>query len=266
LADIEHSDDYDFEYVTHAINLNPTSDARGDEFNLYYIPTSYADGGHGVYVGSSESLIRGIISSAGTRTVPGLSLELTCNFIGGYQTEVIVTVTYNDLINEPPDAPMILSGPTSGEPGTEYGFDALAVDPDGNQFYARFAWGNDDTSAWLGPYNSASLATGAYTWNDGGTYDITVQAKDIWDAEGDWSSPYTIEIENPWICGDVNGDQIGPNMADLTYLVQYLFTQGPPPPNLQAANIDGDQGGVINIADLSYLIQYLFRSGPDPIC
>lgn len=253
-------------FVALALGMSSAADDRADDFNLYYVPTMYFDGGYSVQVGSGQSAMQGRISSAGARTVPDLTLELTCNFIGSYRTEVIVTAMYNELINEPPDAPMMFSGPTSGEPGTEYNYDALAVDPDGNAFYARFAWGNGDTSVWLGPYNSASIATGTYTWDDGGTYDVTVQAKDIWDAESDWSSPYTVEIENPWICGDVNGDQGGPNMADLTYLVQYLFVSGPPPPNLQAANIDGDAGGAINIADLTHLVRYLFGGGPAPIC
>lgn len=54
------------------------------------------------------------------------------------------------------------------------------------------------------------------------------------------------------------------NVADLTYLVDYLFFDCPPPPVIEAANVVG-QGG-INVADLTYLVNYLFFEGPEPIC
>jgi hypothetical protein len=65
-------------------------------------------------------------------------------------------------------------------------------------------------------------------------------------------------------CGDINGSGSGPNVADLTYLVDFLFRSGPPPPDMDKANVDGNNG--VNIADLTFLVDYLFRSGPDPIC
>ncbi|MBU8934988.1 MAG: dockerin type I repeat-containing protein [candidate division Zixibacteria bacterium] len=61
-----------------------------------------------------------------------------------------------------------------------------------------------------------------------------------------------------------NVDGIGDvNIADLTYLVAYLFTGGPPPPCLEEADVNGD--GEINIADLTYLVSYLFTGGPAPV-
>ncbi|MBU8933977.1 MAG: PKD domain-containing protein [candidate division Zixibacteria bacterium] len=56
------------------------------------------------------------------------------------------------------------------------------------------------------------------------------------------------------------------NIGDLTYLVGYLFTGGPPPPCEDAANVDAlsDSGGPIDVADLTYLVAYLFTGGPPP--
>jgi hypothetical protein len=56
------------------------------------------------------------------------------------------------------------------------------------------------------------------------------------------------------------GDQI--NVADLTYLVDYLFKGGNPPPCPDEGNVDGI--GATNVADLTYLVDYLFRGGPEP--
>ena len=52
------------------------------------------------------------------------------------------------------------------------------------------------------------------------------------------------------------------NVADLTYLVDYLFFSGSAPPCMDEGNVDGN--GSINVADLIYLVDYLFFTGPAP--
>ncbi|MBU8932995.1 MAG: M28 family peptidase [candidate division Zixibacteria bacterium] len=57
------------------------------------------------------------------------------------------------------------------------------------------------------------------------------------------------------------------DIADLTYLVAYLFTGGSEPSCIDEANVDGitGDGGSIDIADLTYLVAYLFTSGQPPV-
>ena len=66
------------------------------------------------------------------------------------------------------------------------------------------------------------------------------------------------------IRGDVNYDLGGPNVADLTYLVDYLFRGGPAPLCPEEGNVNGDLNEDINVADLTYLVDFLFRGGPPP--
>jgi hypothetical protein len=68
------------------------------------------------------------------------------------------------------------------------------------------------------------------------------------------------------IRGNINGDvQESVNVADLTYLVDYLFRGSFPPPCPEEGDVNGD--GNINIADLTYLVDYLFRGGQaPPVC
>jgi PKD repeat protein len=70
-------------------------------------------------------------------------------------------------------------------------------------------------------------------------------------------------IKYPFIYGDVNGNGVI-NAADVVYLINYLFIQGPAPVPLEAGDVNC--GGTITAADVVYLINYLFISGPPPGC
>jgi glucose/arabinose dehydrogenase len=63
------------------------------------------------------------------------------------------------------------------------------------------------------------------------------------------------------IRGNVNGVG-GITVADLTFLVQFLFNSGAAPPCVAEANVNGIGG--ITVADLTYLVQFLFNSGAQP--
>jgi hypothetical protein len=53
------------------------------------------------------------------------------------------------------------------------------------------------------------------------------------------------------------------NVADITYLVNYLFRGGNEPFVPDVAQMNG-QGGV-NVVDVTYIVDYLFRNGPPPV-
>jgi len=89
----------------------------------------------------------------------------------------------------------------------------------------------------------------------------------IWDQVDDPSKGWVqfMPFVLGYVCGDANGDGVGnPGVADVTYLVAYLFRGGPPPPEIDAADVNND--GAVRISDLAYLIAFLFRSGPAPYC
>ncbi|MFH1686649.1 MAG: FG-GAP-like repeat-containing protein [bacterium] len=67
------------------------------------------------------------------------------------------------------------------------------------------------------------------------------------------------------LCGDANGDGVGPDIADLVYLVNYMFNGGPVPPLLEMTDVDGNGVGP-DIADLVYLVNYMFNGGPALAC
>ena len=72
---------------------------------------------------------------------------------------------------------------------------------------------------------------------------------------------YTINVNVTYICGDADGNQLV-NIADVVYLINYVFGGGPPPDPLLAGDVDCN--ALVNIADVVYLINYIFGGGPDP--
>ena len=70
------------------------------------------------------------------------------------------------------------------------------------------------------------------------------------------------------LCGDVDGNGSGPNLADITYLINYIYLKGPAPWSLKAANGYGDivDDDIINLIDVTGLIGYVFLQGHPPNC
>jgi hypothetical protein len=65
-------------------------------------------------------------------------------------------------------------------------------------------------------------------------------------------------------CGDIDNSGGVVDISDLTYLVDWMFSGGPPPPVMKA--VDMDTSGEHDISDLTYLVEYLFGGGPAPNC
>jgi hypothetical protein len=75
----------------------------------------------------------------------------------------------------------------------------------------------------------------------------------------DWINPlFCCEIRADI---DYNGGE--PDIADLVYLVDYMFAGGPQPPCWQASDVDANDAGP-DIADLVYLVDYMFAGGEAP--
>jgi hypothetical protein len=68
----------------------------------------------------------------------------------------------------------------------------------------------------------------------------------------------------PPIRGNVDydgGDAI--DISDLVFLVDYMFSGGPPSPCFEEADMDASGG--IDISDLVWLVDYMFSGGPPPV-
>ena len=90
-----------------------------------------------------------------------------------------------------PDRP---SGSTNGSTGKEYTYTTSTTDPENDDIYYMFDWGDGKKSAWLGPYDSGTTVSAKKTWSKKGTYDIKAVAKDTHGKVSEWSDPLSVTI------------------------------------------------------------------------
>jgi hypothetical protein len=103
---------------------------------------------------------------------------------------------------------------------------------------------------------SKELGYNVYYWK--------VKAKDNQGAMR-WSSQIRqlIVTDFGYVLGDVNLDK-SINVADVSFLVNYLFISGPAPNPLDVGDVNCDNK--VNSADVVFLINYLYNHGPAPGC
>ncbi|HVQ01524.1 MAG TPA: PKD domain-containing protein [Candidatus Thermoplasmatota archaeon] len=88
-------------------------------------------------------------------------------------------------------------GPSEGYVGVEYTFFFdLPVNPNGDEYYVIWEWGDGNMSSWLGPFPPGQTTEASHAWMHAGVYEIRVKLKDPNGTESVWSDPHTITILN----------------------------------------------------------------------
>jgi len=101
---------------------------------------------------------------------------------------------FTTISNSPPNKPITPVGVTHGKINVEYTYTSNTTDPEGDQVYYLWDWGDGNNSGWLGPYNSGVTAGVTHNWTVKGSYSIKVKAKDIHGKESNWSDPLPITM------------------------------------------------------------------------
>jgi hypothetical protein len=114
---------------------------------------------------------------------------------GPWEEDIYVDLSFKTYgIGGPPNKPSTPSGPVNGVVGTSYNYSSFTSDPDGDQIFYLFDWGDGTDSGWIGPFNSGDTGSAGHKWNFKGTYNIKVKAKDTYNAESVWSNPLSVTI------------------------------------------------------------------------
>lgn len=120
-------------------------------------------------------------------------------------------------------------------------------------------------SAWFPPngpwlWSLSGGPSGPPSWS--GPHCFTVYELPCNKITGEGCGQFPCQPENCCLLrGDADHDGMW-SVSDLTYLVDYLFRGGPPPPCPQEADVNAD--GEINVADITDFILFLFGGGPGP--
>ena len=119
--------------------------------------------------------------------------------------------------NNPPAAPSVPSGSTSGSSGTYYSYSTKATDPDmGDKVEYTFDWG-DGTSSTTSLVASGTSASASHKWTvaSGSTKTFSVRAKaaDESGAVSSWSSTLSVTITGP---ADANSPPTVPTISGPT--------------------------------------------------
>jgi len=157
--------------------------------DLYYF-IDWGDGNIdewiGPYVSGEEAIVSHMWSEIGEYEIKAKARDISEN-------ESKWSEPFHVTISNPPEKPT-LTGPTSGKPYEVYTYFATSTDPDGDQIYYLFDWGDGFNTGWLGPYNTGETVQAKHGWTKQGSYSISVKAKDVYDAESDLSDPFEILI------------------------------------------------------------------------
>ena len=96
--------------------------------------------------------------------------------------------------SEPPETPTKPDGVETWIIDIETSFSTSTTDPEEEQIYYMFDWGDGNLSEWVGPYASGEAGDAFYTWTELGDYEIKAVAKDINGVQSNWSEPASISI------------------------------------------------------------------------
>ena len=120
------------------------------------------------------------------------------------------------LFNQP-EKPTI-SGPSSGSTDVSYTFKSVSSDPDNDELFYYFDWGDGSYSGWIGPFSSGNICKQEHSWSAKGDFKVRVKAKDVHGLESQWSDPWTISMpKNRSLLSRINDF-----IEQYNYLIQML--------------------------------------------
>ncbi|MCX6663972.1 MAG: PKD domain-containing protein [Euryarchaeota archaeon] len=158
-----------------------------------YSDSTVWDGATHGYPGISSENIQVILAVFDDSPHQGYSHPPSGSPFWAYYVDETIAATPQS--NNTPKKPNPPSGPTSGIANVEYSYSGNTTDPNGDNIYYLFNWGDGSNSGWLGPYPSGTTVEASHVWSYGGIYNVKLKAKDTID--GPWSDPLVVQIAGP---------------------------------------------------------------------
>jgi len=217
---------------------------------------------------------RGIPAGGGDRGDPPY------DFDGSGQCFLTDNVDGNSDVD---DGTTILTSPlfdlSSGDATIHYArwySNSFGDDPNNDEMYVYIT--NDDGANWalvetVGPVDQASGGWFEHSFKAGDILQLTALMRVRFDVS-DLNNGSVVEagIDDfsvvsyecvEYVCGDANADLVV-NIIDITYIIAYLYDNGPEPQPMDAADVNGSSD--INIMDVTAIIENLYFDGEDLSC
>ncbi len=112
----------------------------------------------------------------------------------GYFDEDAAPPSFAFWYDAKPAKPVKPTGKTNGNTNTVYTYSTSTTDPDADDVYYWFDWGDGTNSGWIGPYQSGEQIVSQHSWSEKGDYQIKVKSRDRCYAESQWSDPLQISM------------------------------------------------------------------------
>jgi len=113
-----------------------------------------------------------------------------------YETNLLgdPTLAFYEDDNTAPTKPVVSSGARFGRTGIDYFFKATAsADPDGDEIYYKWDFGDGTFSEWLGPFEpDEDIRSSNHNFTKSGIYKIRIKARDEHRDESEWSDPMSM--------------------------------------------------------------------------
>jgi len=126
-------------------------------------------------------------------SLPG-DYTVTCILTDGFGQTDRVETTIHICDNQPPEIPIVPSGPSNVKAGETCTYTSITTDSEGDKIFYKFDWGDGSYSGWMGPYASGEMGSASHKWDNKGSYEIKVKAKDEHGDESDWSDPLSVRM------------------------------------------------------------------------
>jgi fimbrial isopeptide formation D2 family protein/uncharacterized repeat protein (TIGR01451 family) len=120
-------------------------------------------------------------------------VTVTADYSGGTVSGSDTAVVHATPANNPPLKPATPYKKIKSVAQKSYTLCTKTTDPDGDQVFYWWDFGDGNNSGWDGPHNSGDQACITHSYEKG-TYTIKVKAKDVHNAESPWSDPFTLSV------------------------------------------------------------------------
>lgn len=240
-----------------------------NRFNFAGYPSTFFDDGYHCFFEAvnDSATFHDYINDCGSRSVPDLGLAVAVDWMGDANINVRLRLSKDVDPTQVPLTPGVPGGPIATGLSTSEEFTATTTDPDGDDLYYQWDWGNGQTSPWYGPYVSGEPVSRSYSYSETGDYDIRVRVFDRWQDTSAWSSPHSISVSccvggrgNVLLEPSCDYSDQTVDIADLTLLINHLFISFEAICCVQEADIApaASPDGAVDIGDLTEMVNHLF--------